>query len=1101
MTHISIYLREIERQLLTGLATEHTHRAALQELVEAMQPGVLATNEPSRVACGAPDFIVAKDGATVGYMEAKDVGQDLDQVERSEQLVRYREGLPNLILTDYLEFRLYHAGQFIMEARLARLLPEGKLQLNKEGPAALTHLLDAFFAAGFPVMGAPNDLAQRMAATARLLCEVIRRAYETEEGAGQLHRQLDAFRQVLLHDLEPVQFADMYAQTICYGLFAARCNHREARGPFTREAAAYELPETNPFLRQMFAHIAGPGLDKRLSWVVDHLAQLLDRADMAEILRDFGRRTRQEDPVVHFYETFLAAYDPALRETRGVYYTPEPVVSFIVRSVDKILKRDFGLQDGLAANIKVPIYESRRPQGASKPKRVKAGEMHKVLILDPATGTGTFLHGVIDHVYEAVCCTQGKGAWSGYVSEHLLPRLFGFELLMAPYAVAHMKLGIQLAEMGYTFQSGERLRVYLTNTLEEAFALVGLPLFASIIAEEANAAGQVKTNYPVMVILGNPPYSGHSANKSRWITDLLRGTDRTSEAKTANYFEVDGRPLGERNPKWLNDDYVKFIRFAQWRIERTGYGVLAFISNHGYLDNPTFRGMRQSLMQTFDDIYVLDLHGNTKKKEVAPDGSKDENVFDIQQGVAIGIFVRRRNGNHKSLAVVRHGEIWGLREVFEHGKDGSRRLVGGKYHMLYHNDIESVKWTKLKPKSPFYLFVPQDGRRLQEYRKGWSIQDIMPVNSVGIVTARDHLTIHWTEDNLWKTLREFGRLPAEEARDRFKLGKDAEDWTVESAQEDIRNSGPSKSRVTRILYRPFDVRWTYYTGQSRGFVCRPRAEVMRHMLAGENLALSTTRSIEIGRGWEHVLCTRMMIQHHTVSLKEVNYLFPLYLYPNHDCDVDDIEDFAAREEAAAYGIRRKANLAEAFVEDISKKLRLSFIADGRDDTKKKTFGPEDVFHYIYAVLHSPTYRERYANFLKSDFPRIPVTSSVRLFRRLVALGEKLVALHLLEEVPGNNVTYPEPGDNTVEKVVYIHAQQRVHINNAQYFQGVPNSAWQFHVGGYQVCEKWLKDRKGRPLSYDDITHYAKMVSAIGETISIMAQIDVAIEAHGAWPLY
>ena len=1099
MKSVRAYLKELERQLATGRATEHTHRAALQKLVESLKDGITATNEPTRTACGAPDFIVTKGPATLGYIEAKDIGKDLDEVEGSEQLRRYLDGLPNLILTDYLDFRLYQEGAFVMAARLALIGPGGKLRPNRVGETAFDELSQAFLDAAFPVAATPHDLGERMAATARILRDVIQRAFEIEGEHSALHGQLEAFRKVLLHDLEPPQFADMYAQTICYGLFAARCNHKPANGAFTRRAAVYELPETNPFLRQMFGHIAGPNLDKRLSWAVDHLGTLLDRSDIAEILRHFGRRTRQEDPVVHFYETFLAAYDPAMREARGVYYTPEPVVSFIVRSVDKILERAFGIKGGLAAHDKIPLYEMHQGKNASKPKRKKVGEIHKVLILDPAAGTGTFLHGVIDHIHEAVTAKGGAGLWDGYVSEHLLPRLFGFELLMAPYAVAHMKLGIQLAQTGYAFQSGERLRVYLTNTLEEAFALGDLPLFANLIAEEANGAGQVKTNYPIMVVLGNPPYSGHSANKGKWIADLLRGMDTSSGTQTDNYFEVDGQPLGERNPKWLNDDYVKFIRFAQHRIERTGYGVLAFISNHGYLDNPTFRGMRQSLMRTFDDIYVLDLHGNAKKKETAPDGSKDENVFDIQQGVAVGIFVKRPNGGESQPATVRHADLWGVREVWERDSDGPRRLVGGKYATLYENDIESTEWTQLEPASPFYLFVPQDGQRREEYERGWPITEVMPVNSVGIVTARDKLTVQWTQEDIWKTVLEFAKLSSEEARDRFDLGKDVRDWKVRLAQEDVRATGPDKRFVSEILYRPFDRRCTYYTARTRGFLCMPRPQVMRHMRAGENLGLSTTRSIEIGRGWEHVFCTRDMIQHHTVSLKEVNYLFPLYLYPKNEDEVEDLEDYAVREEAERYGIVRQPNLAPAFIDDVSGRVKLTFVADGTGDLKK-TFGPEDVFHYIYAVFHSPMYRERYAAFLKTDFPRVPVTSKRPLFRKLCELGARLVGLHLLEDEPEGPVTFPEANDNTVDKPRHVEAKQRVYINEAQYFADVPGEVWEFHVGGYQVCRKWLKDRKGRLLGYDDVRHYMKMVSAIGETIRVMNRIDEIIGRHGGWPL-
>ncbi len=719
MESVKEYLRKIEAAFNAGNATEHTHRPALKNFIESITltpgpspirgrgegnaPGITATNEPRRVKCGAPDYIVTRGSTPLGYVEAKDIGKSLSEVERSEQLKRYLESLGNLILTDYLEFRWYVGGKHRLTARLGSVVG-GKVKADKDGPAGVLELLRAFLVAEVPTVSSPKELAVRMAALARLIRDIIQKAFDqedlTDDIADPLHDQLKGFRLVLIHDLTPEQFADMYSQTICYGLFAARCN-APAGERFTRQSAGYALPKTNPFLRKMFNYIAGTELDERIVWAVDDLAELLYHTDIEAILKDFGKRTRQEDPVVHFYESFLAAYDPKMREARGVYYTPEPVVSYIVRSIDHILKADFGLPDGLADSSKIKLT----PPGSKKQV-----EVHKVQILDPATGTGTFLHGVVDQVYENF--KADKGMWSSYVSQHLLPRLFGFELLMAPYAVAHMKLGIQLAETGYDFRSSERVKVYLTNTLEEAHEMAGLPLFTQWIAEEANAASGIKKDAPVMVVLGNPPYSGHSANTGDWIKGLLRGEDIQTGLKTGNYFEVDGQPLGERNPKWLNDDYVKFIRFAQWRIEQTGYGVLAFISNHGYLDNPTFRGMRQSLMQTFDDIYILDLHGNSKKKERCPDGSEDKNVFDIQQGVAIGIFVKRTAGKD-GLATVHHADLWGKREVFEGGN-----LVVGKYHWLWENSVASTKWKSLKPQSPKYLFVPQGEKLVREYDEG-----------------------------------------------------------------------------------------------------------------------------------------------------------------------------------------------------------------------------------------------------------------------------------------------------------------------------------------------------------------------------------------------
>jgi len=645
-------------------------------------------------------------------------------IEREEQLKRYRQGLHNLILTDYLEFRWYVWGEHRLTARLARVAENGSLKAVKNGAEEVAALLHEFLHSRVAVINNPRELAVRMAALARLIRATILEIFAVENSGGTLHAQMEGFRRVLLHDLTEGQFADMYAQTIAYGLFAARCNTK-TDGPFIREQAAYDLPKTNPFLRRMFSHIAGPDLHEQLIWIVNDLTSILERTDIAAILKDFGKSTRREDPVVHFYETFLAAYDPKMREARGVYYTPEPVVSYIVRSVDHILKTDFGLKDGLADAGKIKIKD-----GGETEK-----EIHRVLILDPATGTGTFLHQVIHQIHDTLCARGQQGAWggkNGYVSQHLLPRLFGFELLMAPYAVAHMKLGLLLDQTGYDFGSDERLRIYLTNTLEEALQLRDLPPFTRWLAEESNAAADVKADVPVMVVLGNPPYSYESVNTGEWISKKIR-----------DYYQVDGQSLNERNPKGLQDDYVKFIRFAQWRIEQTGYGVLAFVTNHGYLDNPTFRGMRQSLMQTFDEIYILDLHGNSKKKEKCPDGSKDENVFDIQQGVAIGIFVKRQSAE-KDTAVIRHAHLWGLREVFGNDVREEKIPVSGKYVWLRENAIETTDWTSLQPQAPFYLFVPQQRDLLSEYEKGWKVTDMMPAGSAGLYSARDHLAIQWS---------------------------------------------------------------------------------------------------------------------------------------------------------------------------------------------------------------------------------------------------------------------------------------------------------------------------------------------------------------------
>ncbi len=593
------YLKEIQENLSTGRATEQTHRSALKALLEAVGEGITAINEPRRVECGAPDYIITRARTPVGYVEAKDVGTNLDTAERSEQVRRYRASLSNLILTDYLEFRWYVEGEHRETARLATLTSDGRIRTQRGGIQALSGLLQKFFAQTMPTVGTPKELAQRMAALARMIRDLIQETFRRESEEGALHAQLKAFRETLIPFLTPAQFADMYAQTITYGLFAARVRVPAGQN-FTRERAAWNLPRTNPFLRRLFNEIAGPDLDDRIAWLVDDLAHLLARADMAEILRDFGKRTRQEDPVVHFYETFLAAYDPQERVRRGVYYTPEPVVSYIVRSLDHIVKTRFDRPLGLADT--------------------------NTLILDPAVGTATFLYFVIQQIHETLMATGQAGAWNDYVENHLLPRVFGFELLMAPYAVAHMKLGILLQETGYDFTGDQRLGIYLTNSLEEAITRAETLGFARFITDEANAAAEIKKEKPIMVVLGNPPYSVSSANKGDHIERLM---ERYKAAVR-----------DEQNIQPLSDDYIKFIRFAHERIERTGYGVIGMITNHSYLSGLIHRGMREELMKSFDEIYVLNLHGNALMGETAPDGGPDENVFDIRQGVAIVFMIK-----------------------------------------------------------------------------------------------------------------------------------------------------------------------------------------------------------------------------------------------------------------------------------------------------------------------------------------------------------------------------------------------------------------------------------------------------------------------------
>ena len=1074
------YRRTLQASLAQGNATEHTHRPALQALLES-DGNVSAVNEPKRIECGAPDFVVTMAGdnpLVVGYLEAKDTDVSLSDIEgdanrarpataNGQQFKRYLAALPNLILTNYTEFRWYVDGQRHSMASLD----------NPNGVADVGLLLDDFLDRRPQSVANPEELALRMARLTHLISDVVAVAFENGEVSDNVRDLFEASRQALVPDLAADAFADMFAQTLAYGLFAARVSHaaQPDAGDFRRNDAAHLIPAANPFIRRLFGMMAGPDLDAEpFVPFVDDLTQLLAAADMAAVFANFGRRAARQDPVMHFYETFLAAYDPALRERRGVYYTPEPVISYIVRSVDLLLREPFGCADGLADNG-MTEYEYRDHEN-----NPVTGRSHRVLVLDPACGTGSFLYAVVDHVREHFQNSGNAGMWGGYVREHLLPRLFGFELLMAPYAMAHLKLGMQLAAQdlpaerqatwAYQFGDDERLGVYLTNSLEQAEQQVQTmfgPLRA--ITDEANAAAEIKRDLPIMVVIGNPPYSGHSANKGEWIANLIE-----------SYKEGFPELKKPAQAKWLSDDYVKFIRFSQWRIDQSGSGVLGFVTNHSYLDNPTFRGMRRSLMETFDEIYLLDLHGNANKRERTPDGDADRNVFDIRQGVAIGIFVKHPNSD-KRPARVFHADLWGERE----NESGS-----GKYDWLVSNSIDTTHWAELSPVAPLYLFVPRDDELLDEYSAGWSIPEIFSPNGTpapGIVTTHDQFAISWDEqDAASKVERLLATSSESAARSQWRLCSQSQ-WQYDRAKRELA-SGSWRDQVKPILYRPFDVRSTVFNSN---VAVHRRERVMRHILAGENLGLIFMRQVAVDDEYSHFGVYDGIVDNRAFySSKGITQFVPLYTYPT------GLHAAAGRE----------PNLAPSFTDDLARRTGLRFVSDGPGDLQD-TFGPEDVFHYIYAVFHSPTYRERYDQFLRTDFPRVPPPVNGALFRELAGLGRRLVDAHLLRPnaVSDSPANFPVQGDNAVAAGYPKYAPPdadsdeagRVYINRSQYFAGITPEVWQFRIGGYQPMDKWLKDRRRRVLSpYADLEHYRRMATSIAQTIELMPQVDDAIESSG-----
>jgi len=636
---------------------------------------------------------------------------------------------------------------------------------------------------------------------------------------------------------------------------------------------------------------------------------------------------------------------------------------------------------------------------------------------------------------------------------------------MAPYAVAHLKLGMQLEQTGYKFGSDQRLGIYLTNTLEEA-AKKSEQLFASWVADEANAAAKIKRDEPILVVLGNPPYSKFSANRS----EDQNGRPTFIGKLIEDYKFVDGKPLGERNPKWLQDDYVKFIRFAQWRIDRTGEGIIGFITNHGYLDNPTFRGLRQNLINSFNDIFIINLHGNARKKEKAPDGSEDNNVFDIQQGVAILLCLKQK-GNTK-LAQVNYTDLWGTRE--------------NKYSRLNEMGIGVMRWKKNSPTQPSYLFLPQDIELKREYENSWLVTNIFNVYASTVTTARNDFSMAYDAETLIKRISDLrdNRIEDDTIRDKYGL-KDVSYWNLATARKKIANLNNTSSFVKPYCYRPFDFRFVFY----HEAVCeRLRLEVMRHMKEG-NFALLTHRPQSPGN-FSYAYCTNMIGDQCVAANKTGgggnSFQFPLYAFASEQKGQGKLHT----------DLNRLPNLTPAFLKALAQKFKLP---QTEPNNFPKGISPKDIFHYAYAVFHSPTYRARYAEFLKIDFPRLPLTSSLKLFRALAAKGADLVALHLMESPKLTDfiTEFPQKGDNIVEKVQYTDKDKRVWINKAQYFSGVPKAVLEFHIGGYQVCEKWLKDRKGRKLSYEDIQHYQKIVVALKETIRLMAEIDKLIPS---WPI-
>jgi len=967
-----------------------------------------------------PDFVVFKNDVPILYIEAKDIGISLDKVEKSEQMARYY-GYTNLVLTDYTEFRFYRNGlRYEEPIKIADY--DVKNRRISPIPKNYEHLAKSIvdFTQSFKEpINSGEHLAKIMGGRGQRIRDNVRQflASETDKNAG-IFQVYEAVKNLLVHDLTQDSFSDMYAQTLVYGLFVARF-YDETPETFSRQEARDLIPASNPFLGHFFDHIAGRNFERRLAYIVDELCEIFSHANVKELMNQYfkkdlwGEVHKGPDPVIHFYEDFLKEYDPKLRKKMGAYYTPLPVVHFIVNTINVLLKKDFGLVRGLADTVK------------------NNTGVHRVQILDPAVGTGTFISTIIETIHASQLEIGQKGGWVSYVHHELLPRIYGFELMMAPYTIAHLKISMKLQETGFRYfnetkEGKTRLKVYLTNSLEgsqpqkELFAFD----FGAAIAEEAKEATKIKNEKPIMVVLGNPPYSISSSNKGKWIQEIV---------------EIYKKGLKEQNLNSLSDDYIKFIRFAENFIEKNKSGIVAMITNNSFIDGITHRQMRKHLLETFDDIYIFDLHGSSKKKEKAPDGGKDENVFDIQQGVSINVFVRK-TGEKKELGNVYHAEIYGKRKI--------------KFEALTKNDIATIKWEKINYSEPYYYFVPKNFEACEEYEKGFKINEIFIEFGSGIKFRKDNLLVknHFNKESIKVLLRDINTIDNNSLYSKYNF-KDTFDWKLTDKKRlfidgDFENIRP-------VQYRPFDIRYTYYPLKCINEII-PRGDDRSSLMANllnPNIALLTSRSFQAGKRFDRVFLAKNIVEIHSAS--DQTYVFPLYLYKQD-------------------GIRIQ-NFKKEIIDKIEKIV-------GK-------VSPENIIDYIYAILYSPSYREKYKEFLKIDFPRIPYPKDKVSFKKLVEFGFELHSLHLFESQKLNNfiTTYPITGSNIIEKVIY--KDNEVFINSDQCFGNVSELTWNFYIGGYQPAQKWLKDRKGCALTNPDIEHYQKIIAALTETNRIMKEID------------
>ncbi|HEC1216488.1 DNA methyltransferase [Campylobacter jejuni] len=1062
---------------------EHTHRTALQNLLQAIkdnqdkQNKISIKQEPNndKEGRGAPDFLITKDFLTLGYIENKRVNANLDNIIKSDQILKYTKLSPNIILTDYLRFILLSLNDkneiiICKEVKICSLDEIKSVIKNQSLLDTKTQELNELFSIFFSKIPNPInsalDFANHLSLRTRILKDELLLSSKNET----LLSLFNTFKETLYKELSYEEFCDSFAQTLTYSLFLAKLNNDTAKEIDLNNAKKF-IPKSFPLIRSMsgFLDDSFENLEN-IKWLLEEIINIINHIDITSIIKElnktgekdlFNRPTilsTHKDPYLHFYETFLASYDPKLREVRGVYYTPAPVVIFIINAIDEILKQDFNHKKGLSEALD-----------------------KNITLLDFATGTGTFLLEAFRKALEPISKNSVN-----YNPKALIDKFCGFEFLIAPYTIAHLKISQSFKEeFNSPLNDDESLKIALTNTLyfksiskeqndqNTLFTLIDL-------TREFKKAQKIKEEQ-ILIITGNPPYSGASSNKGLYEDEIKisyglepsKANLSKEQKKYINlYFQEKTKQNtntfkaiyekhkleNEKNPKWLLDDYVKFIRFAQSKIDSQENGIFAFISNNSFLDNPTFRGMRYSLMQSFDKIYILNLHGDTRKKEKAPDGSKDDNVFDIMQGVSINIFIKQ-NSKVKNTKIYYH-DLYGKR------KD--------KYEFLYENDLNSIKWTLVKNNEPFYLFLPQNNDLLEEYNKGISVKDMFMLSGVGICSKRDNIVFHNNKENLMQLLKDFNTKTKDELYKIYDIGEDSRDWKLDSAIKAVnKNCDNLENFIKKCHYRPFDKKWTYYIENSKAFMAYPVYDIFEHFLENENIGLICDRGTKLNN-IDNIFISSKIIDLHLVG--SGSYIYPLYLYPT-----TRSKKFLKKENPNF----NEENFTSK-IENFKESFR-TFI----DELYKEKFSPEDILGYIYAVLFHKIYREKYLDFLKIDFPKIPFTKDKNTFKNLSKLGLKLINLHLLknDELDFNvgEALFKDIKNKNfkIQKIKYNKDTKELFINESLYFNKVSPEIYEFKIGGYAVLDKYLKSYKEEDI---DHKHFTLIIQTLNETLKIQDEI-------------